>query len=84
MGDAVARAHGVHHILLVEPLQRVGGADAPAVRFGEGQAREALLEMLFEMFGDPGMTLAPPGCQLTSDSQEYLVGESSPVQVNDG
>jgi hypothetical protein len=43
-----------------------------------------LFEMLFEMFGDPGMTLAPPGCQLTSDSQEYLVGESSPVQVNDG
>ena len=40
--------------------------------------------MLFEMFGDPGMTLAPPGCRLTSDSQEYLVGESSPVQVNDG
>jgi len=37
--------------LLVEPLEPVRGADAPAVRLGESQAAEALLYVLFEMLG---------------------------------
>lgn len=38
--------------LLVEPLQPVGGADAPTGRLGEGQAGEALLDVLLYVAGD--------------------------------
>src|SRR5215211_4302860 len=44
----------------------IRGAHTPAVRLGEGQGRKALLDVLLEKFGDPGMAYAPAGRQLPS------------------
>ncbi len=58
--------------LLVEPLQGVGGADAPAVGLREGQAGKALLDVLFEMFSNLGVACTPPGCQLGSEPNSHF------------
>jgi hypothetical protein len=47
-------------------LETIRGAHTPAVRLGEGQGRKALLDVLLEKFGDPGMAYAPAGRQLPS------------------
>ena len=50
---------------LIEPLRAVGGADAPAVRLREGQASEALLDVV----GHLRMAPAPPICQLAGEPE---------------
>src|SRR5215217_1504069 len=46
--------------LLVETFEAVSGADAPEVALGEGQAREAFPNVLFEVAGDLLMALLAP------------------------
>jgi hypothetical protein len=62
--------------LLVEPLQTVSGAvsgaDAPAMALREGQARQALLDALFYVLGDPGMPSAPPIGQLGGEPEGHF------------
>ena len=42
------------------------------MRLGEGQARKALLDVLLEKFGDPGMAYAPASRQLGSEPQSHF------------
>src|SRR5215210_1462861 len=69
--------------LLVEPFQRVGGADASAVALGEGQAGKAFLDVLFKMLCELLYTLTSPLLGHARCDPEGLLpgrcGEDSPA-----